>query len=182
MKFTGIIAGALALALASSASAQVSAPIYKSANTPLPAQGTFILDATGASLGTPTNPITIKGAAGSPGYTVVTGPNGNQATVANGALTLVSGTLAAINLGTYSGAQIQIAGLSADTLAITQSLDCTNYVTTTVLKHDLSTTAASALTGSGANGIYSAMVFGGCLKITRTGSADTLTVTYRGTN
>lgn len=88
----------------------------------------------------------------------------------------------AIPLPNAGGVQFQIAGLNADSIAVTQSLDCTNYVTATVLKHDLTTTAATALTGTAANGIYSVMVFGGCLKITRTGTADTLTVTYRGTN
>lgn len=96
----------------------------------------------------------------------------------------LSGT--AIDLQGAGGAQIQIIGLNADSLAITQGMgpvcSTATYVTATVLKNDLSTTAAGSLTGASANGIYSIMVFGGCLKITRTGSADTLTVLIRSTN
>jgi hypothetical protein len=95
---------------------------------------------------------------------------------------LVSGVPVLANLTTYTGAKLQIAGLNADSLLIQQSLDGMNFQTATLLKHDLTNVAASALTGSGANGIYSVMVFGGYLKITRSGSADTLTVTSMGTN
>lgn len=123
-----------------------------------------------------------------PSYTVpVPGASPTSTPATSGQL---AGT--AIDLQAAAGAQIQITGLNADSLAITQGMaiivsgvpTCTGatYVTATVLKNDLTTTAASALTGTSANGIYSVMQFGGCLKITRTGSADALAVTYRGTN
>jgi len=90
---------------------------------------------------------------------------------------------AAIPVVTYGGVQLQIANLNADSLAVTHSTDGVNYVTATLLKHDLSQVVGSAITGSANNGIYSVMVFGGYLKVTRTGTADTtLAVSYRGTN
>lgn len=131
--------------------------------------------ATSNAAGTGSSPTT-------PSYTApVAGSSPTSTAATSGQLT---GT--PIDLQLASGTQFQISGLNADSLAITQGMgpNCATatYVTATVLKYDLTTVAASALTGASANGIYSVMVFGGCLKITRTGSADTLTVTYRGTN
>jgi hypothetical protein len=105
-------------------------------------------------------------------------PVGPQATVAATTAQLAGGS---IDLRLAAGAQLQIAGLSADTIAVSHSEDGINFVTATLLKNDLSTVTATALTGSSANGIYSVMGFGGYLKVQRTGSADTLTVTLRGT-
>lgn len=105
---------------------------------------------------------------------------------------LTSGTAAALTAGqftgttiampTANGCQLQLNGLSADSLLIQHSMDNVNFVTATLLKQDLSQVAATALTGAAANGIYSVMVFGGYLKMTRTGTADTLSGSVRSTS
>lgn len=117
----------------------------------------------------------------SPTYTApVAGSSPTSTTASAGQLT---GT--PIDLQLAGGAQFQISGLNVDSVAVTQGMgpNCATatYVTATVLKQDLTTTAATALTGTTANGIYSPMVFGGCLKFARTGTADTLVITFRGT-
>jgi hypothetical protein len=175
-----------ALWFAAPANAQVTAtlPVTCTPGTPpICTRATAVTNPDGSNIGGGGG-----GSAKNPTYTApVAGSSPTSTAATSGQLT---GT--PIDLQLASGAQLQIAGLNADSLAITQGMavvsggtaTCTGatYVTATVLKQDLTTTAATALTGTAANGIYSVMVFGGCLKITRTGTADTLTVTYRGTN
>lgn len=89
----------------------------------------------------------------------------------------------AMALPNYSGVQIQVAGMNADTLTITHSMDGVNWLAAILIKGDASGVIASGvLTGAAANMGYSVFGFLGILKILRTGSADTLTVTMRGTN
>lgn len=168
MKLSRILLGLGAMALAPVAMcAPTQAPIYKiSTGATLNAQGVIALDAAG-------NPTTNSDGS--------TKTQPIQGVVTN--MTLVSGTPLAIDLRTYSGGKIQLIGLSADSLLVEQSMDGIAWVTAYLMKADATAPfAATAITGVGSNGIYSVYGFAGELRLTRTGSADTLTVKVRGSN
>jgi len=139
----------------------------------------FIYRDTGS--GTPTAYSIPAWTAYTPVYPITTDVGSANGPVTN--MTLTAGSPLSIDLRTHGGAKVQISGLLADSLLITQSPDGIIQTTAYVMKSDGSLpTSAAALTGSAANGIYSVYGFAGELQFTRTGSADTLTVKVWGTN
>lgn len=110
-------------------------------------------------------------------------------------ITSISGTTAQVSiagggsvspsLAGFSGVQIEISGLNTDTVTISDAQDGQPFSPSTLLQTkagSATVVSGAALTGAANNATYSVMNFGGNLQITRTGSADTLIITYKGTN
>jgi hypothetical protein len=134
--------------------AQSSGPLCQNAfGQTTPCTGTYAVDSTGAPLG-PTNPQVVLPSSTAP------------AAWSTGATPR--------DVRSFSNVTLQVAGLSGgDTIAVTGSLDGTNYTALTGIdaNFNLATTIS-------ANGIYS-YSGGQYLKYAQTGSASTPTVTIR---
>lgn len=95
-------------------------------------------------------------------------------------MALAAGVPMALDLSTFSGAKIQTAGFSADSVLVEQSMDGLVWTAAYLMRDDA--TAPFAATALAVNGGFSVYGFRGQLRFTRTGSADTLTIKVRGTN
>jgi hypothetical protein len=145
------------------ASAQVMLPrVHDASGASVPSNGTVAVDSSGTELSDPaTHTLSVAGSVG-------------LATIAP---TTWAVPATAIDLRAYPSAEVQFAGISGgDSFACSRSLDATNYVALTAIYDVNGVGPVATIT---ADGIYSPRG-GGYLKCVKTGSASTVTVTYRG--